>query len=268
VTSYIADQTWPEEAGRLQQLEGALDEQTRRQLARLGLRAGMRCLEVGAGSGSIACWLAREVGPSGSVVATDLDTTLLQPLQDELPNLRVVRENIAEGVGQACGAQPFDLVHARLVLGHLAQPERALAHLLRALRPGGVALIEDADFLWTDVGEQPLFPESAAQAYFPVWCAAVAYMREHGYAVHWGRRLATELRRVGFERVAGEAVALVGNKALQAAMRLTLARFAPALVEQGSVSQRAVDACLTVLADQDVTFTGSPVFSIWGFRPG
>ena len=47
---------------------------------------------------------------------------------------------------------------------------------MRALRPGGVALIEDADFLWTDIGEQPLFPASAAQAYFPVWSAAVAYM--------------------------------------------------------------------------------------------
>lgn len=245
--TYIADQTWPDEAHRLQQLETALDEQTQRHLGRIGLRDGMRCLEVGAGSGSVARWLARQVGPSGQVTATDLDTTLLEPLQAELPNLRVVRENVAESVRLACLGEGFDLVHARLVLGHIPQPEGALANILRSLRPGGVALIEDADFLWTQVGEQPLFPASAAQAYFPVWRAAVAYMQKRGYAVHWGRRLASELRRAGFEQVAGEAVIPIGSKALQAAMRLTLARFAPALVEEGSVSQEEVATCLRVL---------------------
>lgn len=263
MTAYIADQSWPEEARRLKQLERALDEQTRRHLARIGLRQGMRCLEVGAGSGSIARWMAREVGPSGHVVATDLDTTLLEPLQDELPNLRVVRENIAEHAS----SNQFELVHARLVLGHVAQPERALENIRRALRPGGVVLIEEADFLWTDVGEQPLFPASVAAAYFPVWRAAVAYMQQHGYAVHWGRQLAGALRLAGFERVEGEAVALVGNRGLQAAMRLTIARFAPALVAEKAVAQHEVDACLAALDDDSVTFTGSPVFSVWGTRP-
>jgi SAM-dependent methyltransferase len=264
MSAYIADQTWPDESSRLEELAHALDAQTRRHLRGIGVRPGMRCLEVGAGSGSIARWLAHEVGPSGEVVATDLDTTLLTSLRDELPNVRVRRENIAE---VAPAAAEFDLVHARLVLGHIAHPQRALANIARALRPGGVVLLEDADFLWTDVGEQPLFPARAAQAYFPVWRAAVAYMHKNGYAVHWGRHLAGALRLAGFERVEGEAVALVGSRALQVAMKLTLARFAPALVQEGSVSPGEVAACLAVMGDESVTFTGSPVFSVWGTRP-
>src|SRR5262245_24735854 len=52
-----------------------------------GVRPGWRCLEVGAGGGSIAAWLADCVGSEGAVVATDLDTTHLRGLS--LPNLEI-----------------------------------------------------------------------------------------------------------------------------------------------------------------------------------
>ncbi len=42
-------------------------------------------------------------------------------------------------------AETFDLVHARLVLVHVVERERALLHLVKALRPGGGLLGEDAD---------------------------------------------------------------------------------------------------------------------------
>jgi ubiquinone/menaquinone biosynthesis C-methylase UbiE len=47
---------------------------TIRRMGNIGVTDGWICLEVGAGAGSIARWLARRVGPTGSVVATDLDT--------------------------------------------------------------------------------------------------------------------------------------------------------------------------------------------------
>ncbi|GAA2727516.1 hypothetical protein GCM10010360_01090 [Streptomyces nogalater] len=39
----------------------------------------------------------------------------------------------------------FDLVHARLVLVHVPDPERALRSPITSLRPGGRLLSEDAD---------------------------------------------------------------------------------------------------------------------------
>src|SRR5262249_20305982 len=41
------------------------------------VRPGWRCLEVGAGRGSMAVWLAEQVGANGHVVATDIDVTYL-----------------------------------------------------------------------------------------------------------------------------------------------------------------------------------------------
>jgi SAM-dependent methyltransferase len=222
----------------------------------------------GAGSGSIARWLLERVGPTGHVVATDLDVSLITPLLAASTRLSVRREDIAEQVPASPKAGGFDRIHARLVLGHIARPEIALRNILAGLRPGGVALIEDADFLWSDVGELPSYPESAAHTCFGVWRATVKYMQSRGYAVHWGRRLAATMRAVGFEQVCGEAVMLVGNASLQAGMRMTIQRFAPALVERRRLTQAELDACLTTLADPQLTFTGSPTFSIWGSRAG
>ncbi|MEV7285058.1 hypothetical protein AB0O01_10950 [Streptomyces sp. NPDC093252] len=53
-------------------LTTGLDGATARAPARLEPRRGMRCLEVGAGGGSIARWLAGRVAPGGSVLATDI----------------------------------------------------------------------------------------------------------------------------------------------------------------------------------------------------
>jgi len=65
-----------DEDERLSLLEQLFDPTTRRRRALV--RPGWRCLEVGAGRGSIAVWLTEQVGPSGHVVATDLNTEYLQ----------------------------------------------------------------------------------------------------------------------------------------------------------------------------------------------
>lgn len=268
MSAYIAaQQTWPQEASRLSSLENALDRTTARYLQQLGLRSGMRCLEVGAGSGSVARWMAQCVGASGLVVATDLDTTLLVALQAELSQLLVHREDVEQAVPGLVDGQLFDLAHARLVLGHVGNRARALDNIVQAVRPGGWVLIEDVDFLWTELGEQPLYPTQGGPAYFHVWSEVVSLMRERGYAVHFGRRLAGLMRTVGLELVAGEAVMTIGDTSLQRAMRLTIERFAEELIAAGRLAQDEVHACLRVMDEPDLVFTGSPMFSVWGRRP-
>src|SRR5215203_1058341 len=61
------------EAERLDVLAATFDGGSRRLLTRLGVGPGWACLEVGAGQGSIARWLAEVVGPEGGVTATDVD---------------------------------------------------------------------------------------------------------------------------------------------------------------------------------------------------
>lgn len=95
----------------------------------------------GGGGGTVASWLAERVGPSGRVVATDLDTRFLKQLGFD--NLEVRTSNIEQ---DPLGTAEFDLVHTRLVLMHVHNRERAIAHLLDALKPGGHLLIEEPDF--------------------------------------------------------------------------------------------------------------------------
>ena len=105
----------------------------------LGVKGGWRCLEVGAGHGSIARWLSERVGPAGSVVAVDVDTGFLAGLPD---NVDVRELDIRD-----LDIEPdFDLAHCRALLMHLSDPADALARIVAALRPGGVLLAEEGDF--------------------------------------------------------------------------------------------------------------------------
>jgi SAM-dependent methyltransferase len=180
---------------------------------------------------------------------------------------RLVREeDVEQQPPRLVDGALFDLAHARLVLGHVRDRERALRNIVHAVRLGGWVLIEDVDFLWTELGEQPLYPEDRMTPYFHVWSEVVRLMRERGYAVHFGRRLAGVLRSAGLELVAGEAVMTIGDASLQRAMRLTIERFATELVAMGRLSEDALHACLCVMDEPDLLFTGSPMFSVWGRR--
>jgi len=97
------------EDDRLGLLERIFDplSRRRRELA----QPGWRCLEVGAGRGSMAVWLAERVGESGRVVATDIDVTYLKRFN--LPNLEVRQHNILDDPLDALGPGSFDLVCSR-----------------------------------------------------------------------------------------------------------------------------------------------------------
>jgi ubiquinone/menaquinone biosynthesis C-methylase UbiE len=96
---------------RLGMLEAALDEDTRRWLrSTRGSLASRRCLEVRAGAGSIASWLASEVGSTGRVVAVDQETKFLRNLSS---SIEVVRGRVGD---VSIPPAEFDLVYARYVL--------------------------------------------------------------------------------------------------------------------------------------------------------
>lgn len=126
-------------------LAALLNERTFDHILAFGISDGWRCWEAGAGGDSVPRWLAEQVGPSGYVLASDIDTSMLEatpdpPYQVRRHDLTVDPPPTAVGVPPACGG--FDLVHARLVLEHLTNPAAALTTLVSALRPGGWLLVE------------------------------------------------------------------------------------------------------------------------------
>ena len=138
--AYIYDQAWEQERDRLAGLSAQFDPVTVRHLAAVGVAPGWRCLEIGAGAGSIARWLASVVGPAGRVVATDRDIRFLDDLG---PNVEVVRHDVTSDPVEQ---DAFDLVHARAVLEHVPGRGDVVAQLVSALRPGGVLVLEDVVF--------------------------------------------------------------------------------------------------------------------------
>lgn len=126
----------PEAADRHDHLSELLDGFTQDQLARTGDLTGRRCLEIGAGGGSIARWLAEQVGPAGRVLATDLNPRHIpEGERYEIIQHDVTTDPVPEG--------PWDLIHARLVLVHLPQRAEIVRTLAAALAPGGVLAVED-----------------------------------------------------------------------------------------------------------------------------
>ena len=129
------------ETRRLDLLEAIYDPFTRELLERIGVPRGSRCLELGAGGGSVALLLLSMCGKFGEVVAADIDLRWMDQISH--PSLRNVRHDIVTDDPQQLGS--FDFIHARLVLTHLGTENgsEAVARLASMLRPGGRILIED-----------------------------------------------------------------------------------------------------------------------------
>jgi SAM-dependent methyltransferase len=140
-TGYFAADADPgDELARLRLIEAECDRHTFRHLDAIGVGEGWRCLEVGAGGGSIVRWLAQRVGPTGHVVAADSDPRFLGDLQES--NIEVRRCDITR---DDLEPNRYDLVHSRLLLMHVSDPADVLRRMSAAVRPGGFLIAEELD---------------------------------------------------------------------------------------------------------------------------
>ncbi|HEX8856130.1 MAG TPA: methyltransferase domain-containing protein [Thermoleophilaceae bacterium] len=164
------------------------------------VQRGWRCLEVAAGRGSMAVWLAEQVGPAGHVVATDIDTRYLRRL--ELQNLEVLEHNILEDPLEALGPGSFDLVCSRLTLFHLVgRQEQALRQMTKCLRPGGWLIDEDADW-GTAAPVDPAHP--LYDGYRRAWQDG-DWWTSRGYDKAFGQKLPALFERCGLQDIRHEA---------------------------------------------------------------
>ncbi len=109
-----------------------------------GLRPGDRVLDVGCGTGDLCLLAARRVGPGGRVTGVDISEEMLAVgrrkvaeagLADRVELLR------ANALDLPFPDRSFDVVTSGFVLRNLADLPRALAEMVRVLRPGGRAAI-------------------------------------------------------------------------------------------------------------------------------
>lgn len=120
-------------------------------IARLGVHAGDRVADLGAGGGYFTFRLADAVGPSGRVFAVDVDDDMIEYLRgrvaaEQRPNVEVIR---AEPEDPRLPDGQIDLVFTCDTYHHLQRRTEYFARLRTDLAPGGrVAILELNGATW------------------------------------------------------------------------------------------------------------------------
>ncbi|MEU9736949.1 methyltransferase domain-containing protein [Streptomyces sp. NPDC048002] len=255
---YLLDNRQSEAGERFDAFAALFDPTTFRHFEALGVGPGWRCWEVGAGGTSVVSWLAKKVGPTGRVVATDIDTSLVAPAARPPVEVRVHDVGTEEPPGEG-----FDLVHARLVLVHVPDRERALRSMVGALRPGGRLLVEDAD--------PALQPLACPDEHGPEQELANrirngfrTLLADRGADLSYGRRLPRLLREAGLQRVEADAYFPVASAACAALESATVREIRKRLVAADLATDEEIDRHLANIAAGSTDLATAPMFSAWG----
>lgn len=256
MSGYALDNSWSQANRRLALLEHLLDPMTRRRMTMLGLGPGAHCLEVGAGGGSVARWLSAEVGAVGRVLATDINTALLDRL--DAPNLETRVHDITADPLE----EEFDFAHTRWLLHHLPDPLLAIRRMVEALKPGGWLLLEEVDFFPVHTSSSPLYRDFMVALTDTV-------VKASGRDCFWARALPEAVASLGLERVSGEGdfSVIQGGGPVAEFFSLTAEQMRERMVSSGAMSAERIDEALALLASPDFWAFGGGGIAMWGRKP-
>lgn len=227
---YVFDQNFAQERTRLGEIESLWDPGSQALLDDIGVSGGWKCLEVGAGGGSLVEWMA---GRGATVMAIDIDTRFIEPLASDL--VQISRLDVRTDV---LPQSEFDVVHSRLVLEHLAERREIIGRLAGALRPGGWLVIEDFD--WTCYGnvgsDDGLFDR--------VTEALLRFMERAGIESRYGRFVVADIAATGLADVRGEGRAFVIDSSSPGFdfLKLSFESLRGAIVDAGLLSTEDTEA--------------------------
>jgi hypothetical protein len=156
----------------------------------------------------------------------------------------------------------FDVVHARWLVEWLPDKRLALQRMIAALRPGGVLLIEDPDFITIySTGELAVRSVMrAAMAHLEATCPVDC---------EYGRRLPGDLIALGLVDVQAEGrcpIVRGGSPMAAQFLRLTIEKLKASVLAKGIVPEATYDNAVAAFEDPDITIVAPLTVAAWGHR--
>jgi len=247
---------------RLKILARAKWPTTKTLLQRVGVRNGMRCLDVGCGNGAVTLKLALRVGSTGQAVGIDRDECGLELARRNAARHKLQAVFRAENVADLREVSVYDLVYSRFLLTHLRKPDEALERMVLAARPGGTVIVEDIEF--------------AAHFCYPPCPAFTRYVDLYQRAVtrkggdpDIGPRLVSLFLNAGLDEVHLEVVQPTFRSGPgKHIASITMEHIQDAVVQEGLASAQEVERIVAELdqftADTRTILSLPRIFQVWG----
>ncbi len=254
MSHYTLDNSWSEADRRLGLLELYLDDGTKRRVKQLGhVGRGSHCLEIGAGRGSIVKWLSEIVGDTGTVTAIDINTNLIRSITSK--NVRILQQDVTK---EPIPVEEFDFVHARWTLCHISHREEVLEKIIRALRPGGLLLLEEIDFT-SLISTQ----NSPYRKFFE---SIVKMLSRRGGDGNWARSLVERISKSEFNGVGFESNVQIiqGGSLLGEFWALTGQQLREELLDTGHISLEQFNEAVAALKTPNCFGFGGTEIASWG----
>ena len=256
---FAADEHNDRDRYRLDLLEKQCDPASRRTMRPVGIEPGWRCLDIGAGNGSMTHWLAEQVGPTGHVVAVDCNPRFSSA--QSLHNIEVRKIDIETGELER---NAFDLAYARFVLMHLRDPIRVLRKMVDALKPDGLLVVEGLD-ISTMTAVDPGHPRASGftQARQKFQDSAFEASQVHA---RLGLGLPAMLESLGMQDVGNHGRTAVAQGGTLAAhfYRLSFEAFDPTHIRHGVLTEDEAEARSRALSDPSFSFVEPTIYTVWG----
>ena len=118
-------------------------------LGTAGVRAGQKVLDIAGGTGDLARGWAKQVGATGEVWLTDINSSMLTVGRDRLLDEGVVLPvALADAEKLPFPDRYFDVVSVAFGLRNMTHKDIALAEMCRVLKPGGKLLVLEFSKVW------------------------------------------------------------------------------------------------------------------------
>ena len=248
-------------AVRFASLSALFDPGTFRQFDACGMAAGWQCWEVGAGGPLLVRKMAERVGHTGRILATDIDTSWTMEVEGDTVEVRHHEVAVDPPPGEL-----FDMVHARLVLVHVNDRNRALENMIASLKPGGWLVVEDAD-----PELQPLScidPHGSGQRLAnKIRHGFRTLLAARGVDLSFGRRLPRLFRESGLECISAEAYFPVAMPECIPLEVATLTMIREELLGNDIATEAEIEQHLGNVRSGALDLSQPPMISVRGRKP-